>query len=122
ASSRFRIVRDLVCNCGPSLIATNDRYVGDLLFGGWAFHSAGTASSGTARVAWVGDHSCSPILGKFYLDVDPRKAAKSGKARASCHEHFLLVVLQQHRRERSRRRCLIRSIPRRPVPLPGLDL
>src|SRR5204863_13580 len=35
---------------------------------------------------------------------------------------IFLVVLQQHRGQRSRRHCLVRSISRRPVPLAGLDL
>ena len=122
ASSRFRNVRDLVCNRRPSLIAANDRCPGNLLFRGGAFHSAGTPPSGPASVVCVGPRGFRRISGKFYLDVDPWEATKSGKAGASHHEHFFLVVLQQHRGEHSRRRCVVRSIPRCPVPLAGLDL
>src|SRR4029078_727036 len=107
---------------GPPLIAANDGYAGKLLFGGWAFYSTGTPSMGAARIVWPRARGVSANSGKFYLDVDAGEAPEPGQAGASHHQHFFLVVLQQHRGKRSGWHCIVRSVSRCPVPVAGLDL
>ena len=115
-------MRDLVCDRCPSFAPTDDRYAGKLLCGGRAVYSASSASGRAAGITGVGNCHCRRISGQFRLEVAARETAKPGKAGASFDEHFLLVVLQQHRRQRSRRHRVIRSIPRCAVPLARLDL
>jgi len=62
------------------------------------------------------------FLANFIWMWDSGEATKPGQAGPSHHQHFFLVVLQQHRGERSCRRCVVRSISRCPIPLAGLDL
>ena len=62
------------------------------------------------------------FLANFIWMWDSGEATKPGQAGPSHHQHFFLVVLQQHRGERSCRRCIVRSISRCPIPLAGLDL
>ena len=68
----------------------------------------------------IGSLGC--VSCKLCLGVVKRKTTKSRKAGPSRHKHFLLVVLQQYRSERSCRHRIVRSIPRCAVPLARLDL
>ena len=90
----FRIMRHLVCYCGSSVPAANDRYTRDLLFRRWTFHPACASPKCAARVTGGGDRSCGTIPCKLRLVVDPREPTKPGEAGASHHEHIFLVVLQ----------------------------
>src|SRR2546430_8162411 len=59
---------------------------------------------------------------KLHSNVGRRDAAESGETRAFYHERSVLVVLQQRRREYSRRDRALRSVSRRAIPVVGLDL
>src|SRR4029078_7580157 len=107
ASPRFRLVRRVVRNSCPSFAATDDRHAGNLLFRGGTFYSAGSSSSGPTWFACTGTSDFSAVSGKFCLDVEQRQASQSCETGAAYHKHFILVVLQQHRRQRRRGRGFV---------------
>ena len=95
AASGFRIVRDLVRHCRPSLTAANDRYTRNLLFRRWTIHPAGDCSELRSKGYWrwrsqLRDCSWQILSGSWIRG----QATKPGEARASRHEHNILVVLQ----------------------------
>src|SRR5467141_2692139 len=113
---------NLVRHRGGAFAIPTERYARYILHVWRALYPAITGASRAAADSFRSHRRFGPFCPAFWADVDHRETAQPRESSLADHEHSILEVLQKSRCEHSSRHRVIRSVPRRAIPLARLDL